>query len=302
MAFFLVGIAIAVVTTPDPLWWKLHFSQLGTFTAFSSYVFNATLMSSGIAIVAFSLVLRRELTHHVARSGSRACSPRAVSILIGSVGVHLFFVGAIPTNTITFLHDRAASGMVLSFLVGLIVTSSMVRGIGRPLAAMCIPAAVLVLGGGTLMVIGIINLAAFEAVGFATMFTWMLLFVACLGKHAAAAARLEAAEPAESTWVECAHDTAPHRQVRLRAARSDSPASRATLTPSVSAATTSADRASADRHTASDCPQIARVVADRGTSRTGAITLTHVIGTRPTPARRIRPRTHTAARTRALTI
>jgi hypothetical membrane protein len=224
MAFLMTGIAIAILTTPDHLWWQLHFSQLGTFSAFSSYVFNATLLTSGVSIVAFSRFLHRELALHVARSGSRRRSPRVISTLIGSVGVHLAGVGGIPVNTWTFMHDRAATGMVFSFLLCLIVAPFMLRGVGRPLAAMTLPAALLLVGGGTSMVIGIINLAAFELIGFATMFTWMLLFVACLGRHASATALAKAAR-ANRPARECTGDrVAPSRRIRLRTTSSAGPA------------------------------------------------------------------------------
>lgn len=184
MTLIMTGMVVAIITTPDPLWWKLHFSELGTFEAFSSYVFNATLIVAGVAIVAFARYFRRELGAHLTRSGSRRRSPAVVSMLIGSIGVHLAFVGGIPVNTLTFLHDRAATGLVFSFLALLITTPAMLRGLGRALATITIPAALLLVGGGTAMVMSIINLAAYELLGFAVMFTWVLMFVACLGRHA----------------------------------------------------------------------------------------------------------------------
>lgn len=184
MTLIMTGMVVAITTTPDPLWWKLHFSELGTFQAFSSYIFNATLIVAGVAIVAFARYFRRELGAHLTRSGSRRRSPAVVSMLIGSIGLHLAFVGVIPVNTLTFLHDRAATGLVFSFLALLITTPAMLRGLGRALAAITIPAALLLVGGGTAMVMSVINLAAYELLGFAVMFTWVLMFVACLGRHA----------------------------------------------------------------------------------------------------------------------
>ncbi|WP_170285678.1 DUF998 domain-containing protein [Microbacterium rhizomatis] len=213
MIFIMIGIAIAMITTPDPLWWQLHFSELGTFNAFSSYVFNGTLFLTGALIVAFARYFRRELAKHAARSGSWRGSPIVVSILFGSLGVHLAFVGGVPVNTWTFLHDRGAQGMVFSFLAILICVPSMLRGLGRPLAAITAPAIALLVGGGVSMVVGVINLAAYELLGFAVMFTWVLLFVACLGKHEANHDRSSRTSNAEGRHV------APARRRRVSAPR-----------------------------------------------------------------------------------
>lgn len=307
MAFLMTGIAIAIATTPDPSWWRLHFSELGTFRAFSSYVFNGTLLCSGVAIVFFSRFLHRELTLHVARSGSRRRSPLVLSSLIGSVGVHLAFVGAIPVNTWTFMHDRAATGMVFSFLICLIVAPSMLRGLARPLAATTLPAVGLLLGGGTSMIFGIINLAAFELIGFATMFTWMLLFVAFLGKHARnTAARTEGGAQSErAAWGEYAGDAAPRRRVRLRATRADSPLSSHVsigsigVTPLHSAEQLLATLSMHD-HPTHRCGVHGCRANVAATPRFDWIARTHVIGaaTRSTPARKMRPRSRNAGSAR----
>ncbi|WP_375386609.1 DUF998 domain-containing protein [uncultured Microbacterium sp.] len=219
MIFIMIGILIAMLTTPDPLWWQLHFSELGTFEAFSSYVFNGTLILTGASIVAFARYFRHELIKHVARSGSWRGSPRVVSTLFGSLGLHLAFVGGVPVNTVTFIHDRGAQGMVFSFLAILIVVPSLLRGLGRALAAITFPAIVLLVGGGVSMVMGIINLAFYELLGFAVMFTWVLLFVACLGRHETNHARAELAAPRPAAPRPATPHIAPSRRRRASTQR-----------------------------------------------------------------------------------
>jgi GGDEF domain-containing protein len=52
-ALLAIGLLISIATTPDPLWWHLHFSRLGTFAVFSGYMFNATIILTGVGVVVF---------------------------------------------------------------------------------------------------------------------------------------------------------------------------------------------------------------------------------------------------------
>ena len=55
VTFIAVGCLAAMVTTSDPEWWKLHFSQLGTFNDLSSFFFNGTLIAAGALVTTFTL-------------------------------------------------------------------------------------------------------------------------------------------------------------------------------------------------------------------------------------------------------
>ncbi len=116
-ALLAVGILISIVTTPDPLWWQLHFSRLGTFATFSGYVFNATIVLTGAGVVVFGLRLRREMVRHAGTpvlTNRRAAT--VVPILVALLGIHLSFVGFIPVNSNEFLHDRSSTGAVFCFV------------------------------------------------------------------------------------------------------------------------------------------------------------------------------------------
>lgn len=189
-AILVGGTLLSILTTPDPLWWHLHFSRLGTFSVFSGHVFNGTLMATGAGVVLFGLRLRREMTVH---AGTAVLSSRrsatVVPVLIVLVGIHLSFVGVIPQNTNEFLHDRASTGAVLCFFVILASSRWMLRGMHR-----CMRRATWQVGTAwavsiSLFVPGIINMALFELVGFALIFGWLLFFARNLG-------RVDAPEPA----------------------------------------------------------------------------------------------------------
>jgi len=189
-ALLALGLLISIVTTPDPLWWHLHFSRLGTFAAFSGYVFNSTIVLTGVGVVVFALHLRREMKRHAGTpvlANRRAAT--VVPLLVCLLGIHLSFVGIIPVSTNEFLHDRASTGAVFAFIVILATSRWMLRGmhgvigrasrrVGLGLVATVAP-----------YVAGFINLAAFELIVFAQVFYWLLLFARTIGRPADEPAR-----------------------------------------------------------------------------------------------------------------
>jgi hypothetical membrane protein len=181
MILIALGCLTAIATTPDPLWWQLHFSRLGTFQVFSGYVFNGTLIATGALIVAFSLRVRREIERlgglSVLANHRRAA--KILPVLVALVGAHLALVGFIPVNVLEFWHDRAATGMVLAFAGMLATAPWLLRGMDRKLfRATGIVTVVLVIGA-TIFIMGVINLAAFEVIAFGLMFWWIGVFAGC---------------------------------------------------------------------------------------------------------------------------
>ena len=180
-----VGLLLAIVTTPDPLWWRLHFSRLGTFATFSGHVFNATIVLTSAGVVMFALRLRREMMRHAgtpALANRRAAT--VVPILVALLGIHLSFVGFFPVNVNEFVHDRGSTGAVFSF-VGILASSRwMLRGMHRVIARASRFVAI-----GIVMTIapyigGFINLTAFELIVFSLIFSWLLLFARTIGRPA----------------------------------------------------------------------------------------------------------------------
>nr|BFF09462.1 hypothetical protein GCM10025699_07650 [Microbacterium flavescens] len=77
------GVLVAVLTTRDPLWWQLHFSQLGTFDDFSAHVFNSTAIIAGFLLATYGVVVVTVLPrttpasclgHSALRWSRRACT------------------------------------------------------------------------------------------------------------------------------------------------------------------------------------------------------------------------------------
>ena len=182
VGLLLLATAVAAATTSDRDWWQLHFSELGTHRDFSGTVFNLGSMSAGATFILFATRVRRAFADIRAQLDTvvhaRRHASRLLVMLIASFGGHLAMVGLVPLDVNTAVHERAASGMMLSFLgiLGLVLVSpwtvrrlrltSVAVGAARP-RSWCSPRAA-------------ITLAILEVVGFALIFVWLATFGATL--------------------------------------------------------------------------------------------------------------------------
>ena len=89
MAFIVIGTLTAMITSPEPDWWKVHFSQLGTFDDLSSFVFNGTLIAGGLLVTTFAVYIGNDL-QQLADEGVLANprGPRIVSPALRHHGDH----------------------------------------------------------------------------------------------------------------------------------------------------------------------------------------------------------------------
>jgi len=231
MLFLASGVLVSILTTPATGWWKLHFSELGTVAGFSGYIFNGTLIATGMLIVLFAVAVHRDLR---ILAGVRKARGRRV--LVGfkaSVGVHLAAVGMIPVNLNPWLHDRAASGLMLSFLAILIIAVIRRRHVPKRLAIATGAVGLGLTTAITLFATGLLNLAGLEIIAFTLIFTWIGIFTGCLhravvsvseGTHGAEeeyAAELNRVEPDQpvSGWSAATVESAPRRPSRPRLRR-----------------------------------------------------------------------------------
>jgi hypothetical membrane protein len=184
-ALLAVGLLISIATTPDPLWWHLHFSRLGTFAVFSGYMFNSTIVLTGVGVVVFATRLRREMRRHAGTAVlANRRSATVVPLLVALLGIHLSFVGIIPVNSNEFLHDRASTGAVFAFIVILASSRWMLRGMHRVIGQASRRVGLGLVATVAPYIAGFINLAAFELIVFVQVFYWLLLFARTIGRPA----------------------------------------------------------------------------------------------------------------------
>lgn len=173
------GILLSILTTIDPLWWRLHFSRLGTFHDGSGALFNGSLIAAGAIVVLYACSVRRDLRRVETVSVRRGAALTA-QICLSTIGVNLALVGCIPLNVNKPLHDNVAAGMVLGFAALLLSSPVLMHRMPRRLVLTTAAIFVLLFAGAWLFVTATINLALFEVIAFGAMFTWSGVFTRCL--------------------------------------------------------------------------------------------------------------------------
>lgn len=248
------GLLLAIATTSDPLWWQLHFSQLGTFGDLSSAFFNTTLKVSGAIVVFFAFCVRRDV-RRLGRGPVRRGAATVAFVCLNVVGVNLALVGCIPLNTDKDLHDRVAGSMVLGFLALLITAPIMFNRLGKRMAIGTAIATVWLVISIALFVTATINLALFETIACAAMFAWSGMFTQVL----AGGSRATSAAPRAQ-----ARHLATRRVRRpLVAARPGSAPSPTGLRSAGSASSPAGRRRSTDRATAGGRTIAGRTISGR---------------------------------------
>lgn len=182
LTFITVGTLTAMVTAPDPDWWRTHFSHLGTFWSLSGVMFNGTLIAGGLLVTTFAVYIGDDMRALVARGALRqAGAPRFVATLFVVMGIMLACVGIFPVHIAMLLHNLSASGMAVMFIVLLVAGFRMLRGMPRAyfLANAEFLAALVVTV--VLFLIGYFTLTALEIIVFALIFGWITVFIRFLG-------------------------------------------------------------------------------------------------------------------------
>ncbi|WP_322410928.1 hypothetical protein [Microbacterium invictum] len=178
LVFVVTGTLTAMVTTPDPLWWEIHFSHLGTFWDLSSVVFNGTLIVGGLLVTAFSVYVAHDLAA-VATAGrlDAAARWRIVPTLFVVMGIMLAGVGAVPVSLSVLVHNLCAMGLAAMFLALLVGGPWLLRGLPRAYFFAATLFLVALLISLVLYVVGFFGLTAFEIVVFALIFGWIAVFI-----------------------------------------------------------------------------------------------------------------------------
>ncbi len=200
LTILLTGLGISIATTTNPQWWRLHFSQLGTYGDASAMFFNGTLILGGSTVLLFARAAARQLRPLEGTHLRRGTAVTA-RILFSVVGANLALVGCVPLTTNGFVHDRVAAAMVLGF-AGLLLTSPfMMHRFPKRLVLTTGFVFVGLFAGAWVFVAGTINLALFEVIAFSAMFGWSGVFLSAL---AACGAPATTAEPAASAHASAA--------------------------------------------------------------------------------------------------
>lgn len=172
LAVFLVtGVIASMLTSGDPLWWKMNLSALGMTDDLSAFAFNLTLIVAGVIVT----TLARYATTGI--PSPRPGGVRNVRICLIVVGVFLACVGIFHVDTHFWVHNTVATGMAVSFAVAAVRLHAWIPGMPRAfvLLGWLFLAVIVVLG--VFFAVGYYTLTAVELVAGILIFSWIILFL-----------------------------------------------------------------------------------------------------------------------------
>jgi hypothetical protein len=176
--YLAMGAMSSALNASNPVWWQTHFSSLGAAGDFSGVTFNFTLVLTGVVLT----TLADYLTHDLSLwAEAHAVPERRVQVVrVGFVllGIMLALVGLVPVNVNFTAHNTIAYGLVGVFAGLLVAIPLLFPQLSQAFNLATIFIAVLLLINVVLhMLVGYLNVTAFEMIGVSTMFVWLVLLI-----------------------------------------------------------------------------------------------------------------------------
>ena len=178
-AFLLSGTFISMLTASNPHWWYYHFISLGANGGISAYAFNATLIIAGLVVVALSKYITNDFVKLYDKDTAINKARRIIfQTLLSGIGIAFALVGAFVYDAFPLIHNTAAGGMAVLFLLIIVPLPWLMPKFHRAyyLASYLLLAA-LVVSVWLFASVKYFNLTVFELVAAAIIFTWLVVFV-----------------------------------------------------------------------------------------------------------------------------
>lgn len=173
------GVYLTLITIDDPEWWRVSFSYLGKMESNVNWLFNETLIFSGILLLIWRTYLMSDyeiLLRHGIASPNWSALPRYGLIW---VGIAIMIVGIFKSQLTPFsslMHNVAAYSLAGVFGIFMVASHWVVPGFPREfLATSSVVVAVLV---GTIVwaIIGGVNTVGLEMTVFVLGLMWLSAF------------------------------------------------------------------------------------------------------------------------------
>lgn len=177
-AFLGAGVLTSAMSIQDPTWWQYHFSMLGAGSPVSALVFNITLIVAGIVVVTITQLMVDHLqARRIENQSERAKGIDVAGGLLMAVGVALALVGLFNYEDYLTIHNIAASGMGLLFIMLAAALPKLIPGLDASFYSATYALLTGLVLAIVLFVSGIFNLTAFELVCAGIIFCWFIVFV-----------------------------------------------------------------------------------------------------------------------------
>lgn len=178
--FLLSAVFMSMLTADNAQWWEYHFSSLGGGErSFSASVFNVGLVLGGGILVALADFIASDFSRLRAKNKVYAKYRTAfVGTSIALIGVLLAFVGLFAYDTSPLIHNIAAGGMAIVFVVLVLTLPLFVPTLSRSFYVLSYALMAAVVVAYILFeTVGYLNLTAFELIAAGLIFSWLAVFV-----------------------------------------------------------------------------------------------------------------------------
>ncbi|MGL0747153.1 hypothetical protein [Secundilactobacillus paracollinoides] len=171
-------VLIAMASNTSRRWWQYNLSFLGTKLASNSWQFNITLIFSALIMVALVDYIFVSL-HAIYPHSWRLNILRSILTLMA---VDLGAVGFFPNNAAShYMHDKVAGFLVYFIIVLIVGIRWLLPGVTREFLTLSYTiGAILVAADILFQGIGYLSLTAFEIIGFALSFGWVVMLLQLL--------------------------------------------------------------------------------------------------------------------------
>ncbi|WP_313541500.1 DUF998 domain-containing protein [Leifsonia aquatica] len=176
--FAVVGILTAMLSAPDPDWWRLHLSALGMTSSVSSLTFNLTLIVTGVIVTAIARYATdlRDVDDPRRRHGLVR-----VRVCLLLTGILLAGVGVFPLNVSQILHNVSAVGMVLVFALLVFWVRAALPQAPPAFFVLGYVFFATIVGVLVFFVVGYYVLTAAELVAGVLVFSWLIVYLRVSG-------------------------------------------------------------------------------------------------------------------------
>lgn len=172
--FLVVGAFAAMLTATDVYWWHDNLSALGMASNQSHWIFNGTLIISGIIVTTIA---------RYATAGLPAATPiqarRRHLIRIGMIllGIFLACVGIFPVDAFFALHNTVATGMAVVFAFVVLGLPWLIPTISRVFMGLGYFYVLIIIMLVVFFFTGYYNLTAVELIAAILIFSWIIVFL-----------------------------------------------------------------------------------------------------------------------------
>ncbi len=187
VVFVAAGLYLTAVAVDDPLWWQVSFSYLGKLESNANFLFNMTLVFTGILLLTWMGYFMNDYRILVREGIADKKFVRWVRYGFAWLAIAIMLVGIFKSNYTPFsslMHNLSAYSLALVFGLFMLGSRWIVPAFPKEFFAASWILVAMLAGVGLSAALGRMNTVGLEMAGFALGMAWLFLFVGNTEDHA----------------------------------------------------------------------------------------------------------------------